>query len=77
MTKEAPFSDNRHYRLKEVRKNGEVELIDCTVAKAETKVVIVKPAPKKLKDGDRPPTIVVIAANHAKQSATIRELRIK
>jgi hypothetical protein len=77
VSKEAPFSDNRSFRLKEVRKNGEVELIDCAVASIATKIVVVKPVPKKLSDGDRPPTIIVVVADYAKQSATIRELRMK
>ena len=77
VSKEAPFSDNRYYRLQGVRKNGEVELIDCAVASLERKIVVVKPAPKKVRDGDRPPTIIVVTSDFKKQSATIRELRIK
>lgn len=77
VTKEAPFSDNRHYRLKGVRKNGDVELIDCAVAEVATRTIVVKSKPEELKDGERPPTIVVVASDSEKQSANLRELRVK
>lgn len=77
VTKDEPFSDNHYYCLKGVLKNGDVELIDCAVAEVATKIIVVKPKPAKVKDGERPPTIIVVAADYAKQSATIRELRPK
>jgi hypothetical protein len=77
VTKDAPYSDNRRYRLKEVRKDGAVGLIDCGVEGAPAKIILVRPMPTKLKNGDRPPFIVVVAADPQKQSATIRELRQK
>jgi hypothetical protein len=77
VTKDAPFSDNRHYRLKCVRIDLSVELIDCAVDEIATRLIIVRPMPVKLEDGDRPPTMVVVAADFQGQTATIRELRLK
>jgi len=69
------LSDDSHYRLKAVRRNGDVELIDVS-EDSPNKVVVVKPWPKKIKVGDKPPDIIVVTSNYKEQSATIRELRL-
>lgn len=71
-----PLSDDRRYRLKSVRNDGSVELIDCAAAEIATKTIVVSPA-HRVKRGERPQTIVVVAADADKQTATIRELRMK
>jgi len=76
VSKEVPSTPDGRYHLKRVRQNGEVELV-YSVFPGQTEDVIVKPAPKKLKKNARPPTIVVSKFDAAKQSATIREWRMR
>jgi hypothetical protein len=76
VSKDSPMSDDGRYRLKEVRKNGDVELLDWSDPEHPTSF-IVKPKPKKLKAGETVPTIVVLEADAVKQSATISEMRLK
>jgi hypothetical protein len=76
LTKEAPVATDESYRLTAVRKNGEVELIRYPTSE-HPELVIAKPMPKRMKTGERPPTIVVERFDFAKQSATIRELRVR
>ena|SRR5688572_4373926 len=76
VSQEAPVSPDGRYRLKRVSKNGDVELFYSPTPEQRT-VVVVKPMPKQIKKGDRPPTIVVKTFDAPKQSAILRELRIK
>ncbi len=77
VSKASPLSADGRYRLVEVRKTGEVELMDCAVAEVKTKTFVAKPPPKKFKKGEALPTVVVVAADHEKQFAELKELRIK
>lgn len=76
LTKEVPLAKDGRYRLKSVRRSGEVELIALAdLDNLET--VIVRSMPKKIRSGERLPTIVVGSFDFRKQSATIRELRVR
>lgn len=77
VSKARPFSEDGRYRLVSVRKNGDVELIDCAVSDVGTKIVVAKPLPKKFKKGEPLPTVVVASSNFQSQSAKCRELRAK
>lgn len=76
VSKESPRTADGRYLLKRVQRNGEVELA-YSVFPGQTEDVVVKPMPKKLKKDARPPTIVVLQFDAEKQSATIRELRMR
>jgi hypothetical protein len=75
LSKDSPLSDDGRYRLKEVRKNGEVELY--LVQERDNATVVVKPKPKKLEKGKPVPLIVVLEADTVKQSAIISEMRFR
>jgi hypothetical protein len=75
ITKDSPMSDDGRYRLKEVRKNGDVELLRWDDPAHPS--LVVKPKPKKLESAARVPTIVVLDADSTKQSARISEMRLK
>ena len=77
VSKEKPLSEDGRYRLVSVRKNGDVELIDCAVSEVATKIVVAKPPPKKFKKGEPLPTVVVASSNFQSQVAKCRELRTK
>ena len=76
LSKEEPKSADGRYRLKSVRKNGDVALL-CYVTPEKAELIVVKPMPKKMQEGVRPLTIVVAHADAEKQLATIRELKMK
>ncbi|MBL9189070.1 MAG: hypothetical protein JNK23_16415 [Opitutaceae bacterium] len=76
LKKDAPLSDDGKYRLKEVRANGEVELLELSDPK-NPKPVVAKPRSPNLKRGERPPTLWVHDFDAKKQSATLCELRFK
>jgi hypothetical protein len=76
LTKDAPASADGRFRLKRVRKNGEVELLYSPTPDV-AEIIIVKAAPKKLKGSERPPTVVVEEFDAPKQLAKIRELRMR
>ena len=74
LSKDAPLSDDGRYRLKKVRENGDVEIL-YSEEPEETELIVVKPMPKYLKIGARPPMIVVEESDYTTQSAKIRALR--
>src|SRR4051794_31439778 len=73
---ETPTSPDGRYHLKSVSKNGEVELFYSPTLE-QREVVVVKPMPKRLRKGERSPTIVVKSFDASKQSAILRESKIK
>ncbi len=77
VSKDKPLSEDGRYRLVRVRKNGDVELIDCAVSEVATKLVVAKPPPKKFKKGEQLPTVVVASSDFKSQVAKCRELRTK
>jgi hypothetical protein len=77
VSKDQPFSDDRCYRLARVKTNGEVELINCAISEIKTEITVVKPKVAKPKADERPQTIFVVSSDFEKQTATIRQLRIK
>ncbi|MCX6951960.1 MAG: alpha/beta hydrolase domain-containing protein, partial [Verrucomicrobia bacterium] len=75
LSQNSPLSDDGRYRLKEIRKNGEVELLRWDDPAHPS--LIVKPKAQKLASGAPVPTIVVLEADAANQSARLSELRFK
>jgi len=76
ISKDSPMSPDGRYRFKKVARDGSVKLISAPSSK-ESEVIIVKPMPKRFEQGERPPTIVVGESDFEKQTATIKELRMK
>ena len=77
LSREAPLSADGRYRFVRVRPNGDVELIDSAWQDIATKVVVAKAPPKHFIKGQPLPTIVVSESNYEKQTANLRDLRIR
>lgn len=76
VTKDTPVSSDGRYRLKQVARNGSVELIFSS-SPTESEVIVVKPALKKPGKCSRVQTIVVVESDAKAQTATIKELRMR
>ena len=76
LSRASPASADGRYKLKRVHRNGDVELFYSAIP-GDQKLIVVKPMPKRFKDGTEPPSVVVKTFDPATQVVTIRELRMK
>ena len=76
MSKDAPVSEDKRYRLERVAEDGSVELTFFPAPEVAVRMVV-KPMPQRFAPGERFPTIVVVASNPETQTATIEELRFR
>ncbi len=76
LSQAAPESADGRYKLKRVHRNGDVEVF-YSATLGDQKLIVVKPMPKRFKDGTEPPSVVVKTFDPAAQVVTIRELWMK
>ncbi len=76
LSKESPMSPDGRYCLKKVNRDGSVKLVRKPSAK-NPEMIVVKPMPAESEKGKHPPTIVVVESDAGKQTATLKELRMK
>lgn len=76
VSKETPLSPDGRFKLKKVQRNGDVELYLMEGSK-EKKKIVVKPLPQKTKAGSPTPSLAVEQSDPKKQSAVLKELKMR
>ena len=74
--RESLMSPDKRYLLRNVLKDGSVELVYLPCSE-DPELVIVKAKWDQHESEEKPPTIFVVESDFEKQSATVRELRMR